>query len=135
MYKYKPTEHNKRVRALMQVDDVDGREEGSNRILASSHYWAVWESVFFIQKAVEKSGWKTRKDTPEFIKALEGMRVEESFEHPQGAKYIRPQDHKAVIDFYMSRIEDGEIHVKYKIAAAELEKHFPPRVDFTKESV
>jgi branched-chain amino acid transport system substrate-binding protein len=119
----------------MKVDDVDGKEEGSNRILAGSHYWAVWESVFFIKKAVEKSGWKVKKDTPDFIKALEGMQVEESFEHPQGAKYIRPQDHKAVIDFYMSRIEDGEIHVKNKIAAADLEKYFPPRVDLTKESL
>jgi branched-chain amino acid transport system substrate-binding protein len=135
MYKYKPTEHNKRVRALMQVDDVDGKEEGSSRILAGSHYWAVWESVFFIKKAIEKSGWKAKKDTPEFIKALEGMKVEESFEHPQGPKYIRAQDHKAVIDFYMSRIENGEIHVKNKIPAADLEKYFPPRVDFTKESV
>ena len=40
---------------------------------------AVWESVFFIKKAIEKSGWKTKKDTPEFIKALEGMKVEEFF--------------------------------------------------------
>jgi branched-chain amino acid transport system substrate-binding protein len=135
MFKYKPTEHNRRVRALMKVDDVDGKEESSSRILAGSHYWAVWESVFFIKKAVEKAGWKRKKDTPDFIKALEGMQVEESFEHPQGAKYIRPQDHKAVIDFYMSRIENGEIHVKNRIAAADLEKYFPARVDLTKETL
>lgn len=132
--KYKDTAHNRKLRDLMKVDPVDGKEEGSNRILASSHYWASWESIFFIQKAVEKSGWKTKKDTPEFIKALEGMKVEESFEHPQGPKYIRKEDHKAVIDFYMSRVENGEIHVKQKIDAADLEKRFPPRHDFTKES-
>jgi hypothetical protein len=62
------------------------------------------------------------------------MKVEESFEHPQGPKYIRKEDHKAVIDFYMSRVENGEIHVKQKIAAADLEKRFPSRHDFTKES-
>ena len=39
-----------------------------------------------------------------------------------------------MIDFYMSRIENGEIHVKNKIPAADLEKYFPPRVDFTKVS-
>ena len=132
--KYKDTVHNRKLRELMKVDPVDGKEEGSNRILASSHYWATWESVFFIKKAIEKSGWKVKKDTPEFIKALEGMKVEESFEHPQGPKYIRKEDHKAVIDFYMSRVENGEIHVKQKIAAADLEKRFPARHDFTKES-
>jgi hypothetical protein len=55
-----------------------------SRILAGSHYWAVWESVFFIKKAVEKSGWKAKKDTPDFIKALEGMQVEISAAGPQG---------------------------------------------------
>jgi len=135
MLKYRDTPHNKKVRELMKVDPVDGREEGSNRVLAGSHYWAVWESVFFIKKGVEKSGWKSKKDALAFLQAIEGMQVKESFEHPQGDKYIRPQDHKAIIDFTMSRIENGELHVKRKIAAAEIEKMLPPRVDFTKESL
>ena len=62
------------------------------------------------------------------------MEVKESFEHPQGDKYIRAQDHKAVINFHMSKVENGEIHVKHPIAAADLAEHFPPRYDFTTES-
>lgn len=135
MLRYKDTPYNRKVRELMGIEPDDGKEEGSTRIIAGSHYWAVWESVFFIKKAVEKSGWKSKKDTPDFIQALEGMRVEESFEHPQGSKYMRAQDHKTVIDFYMSRIEDGRIHVKNKIAAAEVAKFFPARFDFTKAKV
>jgi branched-chain amino acid transport system substrate-binding protein len=134
MLKHKNTEFNKKVREIMEVDPVDGREAGSNRVLASSHYWAYWETLFFIKKAVEKSGWKSKKDTPDFIQALEGMEVEESIEHPQGAKYIRPQDHKAVINFYMSKIEDGEINVKNSISGKSIEQFFPARVDFTKET-
>jgi branched-chain amino acid transport system substrate-binding protein len=133
MLKHKDTEFNRKVREIMEVDPVDGREQGSNRVLASSHYWAYWESLFFIKKAVEKSGWKSKKDTPEFIKALEGMEVEESIEHPQGAKYIRPHDHKAVINFYMSQIENGEINVKKHISGKSIEQFFPARHDFTKE--
>ena len=134
MLMYKDTPHNRKVRELMEVDPLDARERDSNRILAGSHYWQVWESVFFIKKAVEKSGWRSRKDTPDFIQALEGMAVKESFEHPQGDKYIRAQDHKAVISFYMSRVKDGRIHVTNGIPSAQVEKHFPPRYDFTKES-
>jgi branched-chain amino acid transport system substrate-binding protein len=63
------------------------------------------------------------------------MEVEESIEHPQGAKYIRPQDHKAVINFYMSKIEKGEINVKNAILGKSIEKFFPARHDFTKESL
>ena len=134
MLKYQDTPHHRKLRDLMRIDPVDGKEEGSNRIIAGSHYWAVWESVFFIQKAIEKSGWKSKKDTPDFIQALEGLKVKESFEHPQGDKYIRAQDHKAVIDFFMSKIENGEIHVKNNIPSSDVASRFPPRFDFTKES-
>ncbi len=134
MLKYKDTPHNRKLRDLMGVDEADAREKGSKRILAGSHFWQVWESVFFIQKAVEKSGWKSKKDTPDFIQALEGMKVSESFEHPQGDKYIRAKDHKAVINFHMSKVENGEIHVKHQIPAGNIEKFFPARYDFTKES-
>lgn len=133
--KYKDTAHHRKLRDLMKVDPVDGKEEGSNRILAGSHYWAVWESVFFIKHAIEKSGWKSKRDTPDFIKALEGMEVKESFEFPQGDKYMRREDHKAVIDHYMSHVENGEIHVKMKIPKEDIVKRFPARDNFTTESL
>jgi len=135
MHKYKDTPHTRKLLELMNVDPVEGREKGGNRVIAGSHHWAAWESVFFIKKAVEKSGWKSKADNPAFIQTLEGMNVEESFEHPQGAKRIRKEDHKAIIDSYLSRVENGEIHVKQRIAAAEVEKRMPSRVDFTKEAL
>jgi len=133
--KFKDTPYNRRFRELMEIDPVDGREKNSNRVVAGSHHWSVWESTFFIKKAIEKSGWKSKADNLAFIKALEGMRVEESLEHPQGAKYIRPSDHKAVIDFTMSKVEKGEISMIKPIPAKEIESLFPPRNDFSKESV
>lgn len=134
MLKYKDTPHNRKLRELMNVDPVDGKEEGSSRILSGSHYWACWESVFFIKDAVEKSGWKSKKDNPDFIQALEGLEVKESFEHPQGDKYMRREDHKAVIDHFMSHIENGEIHVKMRLPKEEIVTSFPPLFDFTKEA-
>lgn len=132
--KFKDTVHNRRLRELVGVDPVDGREKSGNRVLASAHYWAVWESVWLIKEGIEKSGWKTKKDTPEWVKAVEGMALKESFAHPQGDKLIRAEDHKAVIDFWMSRVENGEINVKFKIPKEEVAKKFPPRVDHTKEA-
>jgi branched-chain amino acid transport system substrate-binding protein len=133
--KFKDTVHNRRFRDLMEIDPVDGREKTSTRVVAGSHHWAIWESIFFIQKAVEQSGWKSKNDHLAFIKAMEGLRVTESFEHPQGNKYIRPTDHKAVIDFNMSKIGENAIVVQKPIPAGDIEKLFPPRNDFSKESV
>lgn len=134
MLKYKDTPHNRKLRELLKIDPVDGREEGSSRVVDSSHYWATWESVFFIKDAVEKSGYKSKKDTPDFIQALEGMEVKESFEYPQGDKYMRREDHKAVIDHYMSHVENGEIHVKMKIPKEDIVTRFPPRFNLHKQS-
>lgn len=132
---FQDTPYNRKIRELMNVDPVNGKEEGSSRIIAGSHYWATWEAVFFIKEAVEKSGWRTKKDTPDFIAALEGMEVKESMAHPQGDKVIRAQDHKAVINFHMSHVEDARINVKHHIPAQDVVQFFPPLVDFTKESV
>lgn len=130
----KDTPHLRKFRELLGVDPVDGREDGSNRVIAGSHYWATWETVFFIKKAVEKSGWKRKKDTPEVIKALEGMQVKESIEHPQGDKYIRAEDHKTVINFNMSQIEDGLIKFRHNIASNDVVTRFPARYAFNKQS-
>ena len=132
---FKDTPYHRQLREAVGIEPVDGREVGGDKVVAGSHYWAVWESIFFIKKAIEQSGWKTRKDHPGLIKALEGMHVKESNEFPQGDKYIRPQDHKAVIDFFMSKVENGEINVQYRIPKEEVVPKFPPKVDFTKEAV
>jgi branched-chain amino acid transport system substrate-binding protein len=132
---FKNTESNRRFRDLMEIDPVDGREKTSNRVVAGSHHWAIWESIFAIQKTVEKSGWQSKKDNLAFIRAMEGMQLGESFEHPQGNKYIRAADHKAVIDFKMSRVEGSQIVVKHPVVGAEIEKVFVARNDFTKEAV
>lgn len=132
--RFKDTPHNKKLRELVEIDPVDGRERGGNRVVASSHYWAVWESVWLIKEGIEKSGWKSKTDTPDWIKAVEGMELKEGLAHPQGDKLMRAEDHKAVIDFWMSRVENGEINVKFKIPKEEVAKKFPPRIDHTKEA-
>jgi branched-chain amino acid transport system substrate-binding protein len=132
---FKDTPYHRHLRDAVGIEPVDGREVGGDKVVAGSHYWGVWESIFFLKKAIEQSGWKSRKDHPGLIKALEGMQVKESNEFPQGDKYIRPQDHKAVIDFYMSKVENGEINVKYKIPKEQVAPKMPPKVDFTKEAV
>ena len=47
---------------------------------------------------------------------------------------MRAQDHKTVIDFYMSKVQNGEIHVQHNISAADVDSRVPARYDFTKES-
>lgn len=121
-------EHNK----VMEIDDVDARENGSKRVMAKSHAWQSWEGLYTLKAAIETSGYKTRKDTEGVIRALEGLQMKSSIGHPQGNKILRKEDHAGLVDCYISRIEKGRFEVKKKVAKEDLAKNMPVRHDLSK---
>lgn len=132
MLKYKNDEFHKEHNRIIEIDDIHARELNSKRVKAKSHSWQSWEDMFALKQAIEASGWKTAKDTPGVIQALEGMQMKNSLGHPQGDKLLRAQDHSGMIDCYISRIENGQFEVKKKVTKEELTALLPPRYDFTK---
>jgi branched-chain amino acid transport system substrate-binding protein len=134
--KDKDTPAIREVRKAIGVDE-NGKEIGSNRYLADSYYWATWENIYMIKRGIEESKWRTKADNARLIRALENMKMEEGIEFPQGPKEIRPQDHQAFLDFYLTRINDkGGMDVVRKIdRKASVYPVNPPGTDYTKESV
>lgn len=132
MLKYKDDEFHKQHNVIMEIDDVDAREKTSSRVMAKSHAWQSWENVFALKEAIEKSGWKSKKDDLLVIEALEGLEMANSLGHPQGAKMLRKEDHSGIIDCYISQVVDNKFEVKKKVTKAELLKAMPPRVDLSK---
>lgn len=135
MLKYKDDAFHKEHNVRMGIDDVDARENNSQRVMAKSHAWQSWENVFLLKAAIEKSGWKTKKDDKLVIEALEGLTVANSLGHPQGDKILRKEDHSGIIDCYISRVENGKLEVKKKVTKEELAKTMTPRFDFSTQSV
>lgn len=133
MLKYKDDEFHKQYNALIGTDDVHAREIGSDKVNAKSHSWQSWENLFAIKQAIETSGWKQKGDDQGVIEALEGMQMANSIGFAQGAKTLRKEDHSGIIDCYISRIENDELHVKKKVAKEEMAKMLPPRFDFSKQ--
>jgi branched-chain amino acid transport system substrate-binding protein len=134
--KYKDTPAIREIRKAIGVDET-GKEIGSNRYLADSYYWATWENIYMFKRAAEESKWRTKADNARLIRALEGMKMEEGVEFPQGPKELRAQDHQAFLDFYLSRINDkGGLDVVKKIDRhASVYPVNPPGTDYTKEPV
>ncbi len=124
------TKANRMYRKLIGVD-ANGVEIGTGKRFVLAYDWAVWESMFALKHAIEKSGWKSRKDTPKVIKALEGMKFKESVEFPQGDMWIRAKDHLTITGLYVEQIDHGKLKVVAKIPAKDVE--FKPVVDRTKE--
>jgi len=129
---YKNDEYHKAFIEMMEIDPVHARENGSNRVMAKSHAWQSYENFFALKKAIEDSGWQRKKDTPGVIEALEGLKMDNSLAHPQGAKVLRAEDHSGMIDCYISQVQNGKFAVKKHIPRAEMEALLPPRYDFRK---
>jgi branched-chain amino acid transport system substrate-binding protein len=124
------TPYNREYRKTIGMDD-EGKEVGTGRYLVPAYQWSTWETMFVIKEVIEKTGWKGKDDNPAFIQALEGMHLKESYEHPQGDKYVRPEDHVDITGVYLEQVRNGEIVVIKKIPAEDM--IYPPTVDFTKE--
>lgn len=132
---YKDDEYHREFNKMMDIDDVHAKENGSDRIMAKSHAWQSYENFFALKAAIEQSGWKTKKDTPGVIEALEGLSMDNSLAHPQGGKVLRAEDHSGMIDCYISRVENDKFVVKKHIPRKEMEALLPPRYDFTKMKI
>jgi len=131
--RYKDTQSHREFRKLVAVDE-EGREVGNpTRVIAGSHYWSTWESIHLIKRAVETSGWKSKTDTPALIQALEGMKVSEGPEFPQGDLFLRAEDHQGFHQHWMSRIEKGKLEVKFTVPVERVV--YAPPVDYRKEKV
>jgi len=125
------TKANRMYRKLIGVD-ANGVEIGTGKRFVLAYDWAVWEAMFALKHAIEKSGWKSRKDTPKVIEALEGMKFKESVEFPQGNMWIRAKDHLTITGLYVEQVDHGTLKVVAKIPSKNVE--FKPEVDRTKES-
>lgn len=130
--KYKDTPENRNLRKLCEVDP-EGKQISGPRTVAGSHYYGNWEAVYWIKRGIEKSNWKSKKDTRDFIVALEGMSVKESYEFPQGDKIMRAEDHQVFTDQTMSHVENFLLEVKFKIPKEKI--MFDPPVNLTKMSL
>jgi branched-chain amino acid transport system substrate-binding protein len=125
------TPNNKQYRELIGVDD-EGKEIGTGKRFVLAYDWCVWEALFALKAAVEKSGWQSRNDHPKFIQTLEGMEFKESVEFPQGDMRYRKEDHLVETGLYVEQISSGTLQVVKRISAADA--MYPPIVDRTKES-
>ena len=84
-----------------------------------------------MKNAIEKVHWQDKKDTPKVIEALEGMKLKESLEFPQGNAVIRAQDHLIQTGLYVEQVQKGTLKVVAKIPAEDVV--YPPTVDYLKE--
>ncbi len=97
--------------------DCTGHEVGTGKDLVASYSESTWETLWAIKEVIEKSGWKSKADTPKFIQTLESFQFEAGLSHPGGAKFFRPEDHLSMKSDWMMRLVSGKLQVVGEIDA------------------
>ncbi len=123
--------YNRTVRQMVGIDDNGDEAGNTGRTSLSSHYWLKWETLHLLKRAIEQTGWKSKKNSPDLIKTLEGASAKASVEFPQGDLYMRPEDHQGFHDHFISHVEDGKERLKFRIDK-KLAMYPIPR-DYSKE--
>ena len=125
------TDFNKAYRDMINVDP-EGIEMGTGKRFVLAYNWAVWESMFLLKAGIEKSAWKSNKDTPKLIETLEGMAFKQGVEFPQGEGYVRKEDHLSQVGLYIEQIRKGVIEVVARIPPEAVV--YTPEKDHSKEA-
>lgn len=114
---------------------LDEKGWDSSGEVSAEYIWGGWEGIHWIKEGIERSGWekKDKENNMEFIKSLEGAKVEASLDFPTGGKEMRAEDHQALSDVFIIKGEDGEIITKEHIKVEEIIDNHPAVVDFTEE--
>ena len=92
-----------------------------------------FESVNFMKLAMRKINYKDKiKDTPKLIEALEGMKVTEGDDFPQGTKFMRAEDHQVFCRMIIGQVQNN---VRRILDVVPMENViYPPIIDVRKQA-
>ncbi|MGE5753474.1 MAG: ABC transporter substrate-binding protein [Deltaproteobacteria bacterium] len=93
----------------------DGKDAGDPKNTATAaHMWTMWTTPCMIKMAVEQSGWKEAKNTRDFMKAFNQLKVKAGPWAPQGDLTMRDADHQGFHDHYLEEVQPD---LKLKVIA------------------
>jgi branched-chain amino acid transport system substrate-binding protein len=105
--------------------------ENPREVVPIADLFGSWQAVFLIKQAAELVNWLGKADTPALIQALEGLTMPASVNFPQGAQFLRAQDHLVFHDHYVERVEGGQLKVLVRLPREQ--SLYKTSADYTKE--
>ncbi len=112
--------------------DAEGRAADGS-VVPIADLFGSWQALSLIARAVEAVGWRSPGDHPALIEYLEGFAWEAGEDFPQGAGFLRAQDHLAFHDHYVERVERGRLRVLERLPRAR--SLYEPLADYTTQGL
>jgi branched-chain amino acid transport system substrate-binding protein len=119
-------------RQKVGVDANGASVQDKKDISTYSHMFGVWETLYVIKDAVEKSGYKTTADYAGFIEAIEKMEaMPEGIAHPQGPKRFVGRIHQSFGRQFVSQVVGKKLRVVHRTNIQD--GMYAPEGDYTKQ--
>ncbi|MDI9349177.1 MAG: ABC transporter substrate-binding protein [Candidatus Symbiobacter sp.] len=106
------TQADKFFRTRVGVDENGTDASTHKQVAPLSHMFGIWESLFVVKEAMEKSGYKTadRANKKKLIETIEDLFLfNESIEHPQGDKIFVGKYHQVFGPQYISQVKGNKL--------------------------
>lgn len=128
------TPYDRFYRQMVGVNEAGASVKDPKDVSTYSHMFGVWETLFVIKQAVERSGYRnpSPKDYKAFIETLENFQLfAEGNQHPQGPKKFVGQIHQVFGQQFISRVENRALKVIHRTKIED--SLYPPEADYTKQ--
>ncbi len=126
------TPHEKNYRQRVGVNENGASTQDPKDVATYSHMFGIWETLYVIKEAVEKSGYKTAGDYKGLIETLEKIeRFAEGPGHPQGPKRFVGRIHQAFGQQFVSQVSGKRLKVVFKTTIED--GMYAPEGDYTKQ--
>lgn len=126
------TPHEKAYRQRVGVNEKGASIQDPKDVSTYSHMFGIWETLFVIKEAVEKSGYKTAQGYKGLIETLEKIeRFNEGPGHPQGPKRFVGRIHQAFGQQFVSQVSGKKLKVVFRTKIED--GMYAPEGDYTKQ--
>ncbi len=127
------TEFDKTYRAAVGVDERGASVDDPANVATFAHMFGCWETLNIIKRGMEAADYQGPGDRAKLIEAVEAMTdMDESEDHPQGAKRFNGKTHQTFGSQYISKVTEGNLIVEH-VASIE-DGLYEDEVDYTTQS-
>ena len=120
-------------RRYVGIDANGADTSNSKKVAPVSHMFAIWETLFVIKQAIEKSGYQKpdSSDKKKLIEAIEAMTdFPVGIEHPQGDKIFVGKYHQVFSTQYISQVQSKKLNPIHVTPITD--SLYDAKIDFTK---
>ena len=134
--RYAPdTDHDfdSNYRKAVGVDANGASVSDSKDVSTYAHMFGCWETLNIVKRGMEMADYKSTADRQKLVEAVESMSsMDQSDDHPQGAKMFNGKTHQTFGHQYISKVTNGKLALAHTTSIEDT--MYEDEVDYTTQS-